>query len=260
MNDHDEQHGGDDRRGSIYVGYLPLPRRHRTFVRVLVPAMLWFFALAAGVISVTQRDPGAAEWDTSMVRTWTGDLIDISGYPFLLADGTGELLPIVEQGKLGGRETLLTMAGSRVELSGWLLARDGRMMIELEPGEAAVAPAEGEPRELGWADLGQRTLEGEIADFKCYLGAMKPGSGKGHKSCAVLCLEGGIPPVLVTRGPNGSRGYYVLVGPAGERLAPDQIALAAEPVRVTGTVRTLLGARGLPVIRVPMDGIEVRGD
>ena len=195
-----------------------------------------------------------------MVRSWTGDLVDISGYPFLLADATGELLPIVEQGKLGGRETLLASAGSRVELSGWRLVRDGRMMIELEPGDGAVGPAEGEARALEWADIGQRTIEGEIVDFKCYLGAMKPGSGKGHKSCAVLCLEGGIPPVLVTRGPNGSRGYYVLVGPAGERLAPEQVALASEPVRVSGTVRALRGVQGLPVVRVPMDGIEIRAD
>lgn len=254
-----EQHDGNERE-SIYVGYLPMPRRHRRFVRVLVPALLWFFALAAGVISVTQRDPGAAEWDTSLVRTWTGDLVAISGYPFLLADGTGVLMPIVEQGKLGARETLIGMAGSRVELSGWRLLRDGRMMIELEPGQGAVRGGEGEPRELVWTDLGQRTIEGEIVDFKCYLGAMKPGSGKGHKSCAVLCLEGGIPPVLVTRGPNRSRGYYMLVGPAGERLSAEQMALAAEPVRISGTVRTIAGARSLPIVSVPMDGIEVRGD
>lgn len=43
------------------------------------------------------------------------------------------------------------------------------------------------------------TLDGELVDSKCYLGTMKPGDGKTHKSCAILCLRGGIPPLFVSK-------------------------------------------------------------
>jgi hypothetical protein len=59
------------------------------------------------------------------------------------------------------------------------------------------------------------TLRGEIIDPKCYLGAMKPGGGKTHKACAMRCVSGGIPPMLVTRDGDGGETFYLLVLPDG---------------------------------------------
>jgi hypothetical protein len=47
--------------------------------------------------------------------------------------------------------------------------------------------------------LGTQTLIGEIVDSKCYLGVMNPGALIPHRACAIRCISGGIPPVLLVR-------------------------------------------------------------
>jgi nitrite reductase/ring-hydroxylating ferredoxin subunit len=55
---------------------------------------------------------------------------------------------------------------------------------------------------------------GPLGDPKCFARAMKPGDGKTHKGCAVLCLRGGIPAVFVA-----ADRVYLLVDEAGIRCA-----------------------------------------
>ena len=64
-----------------------------------------------------------------------------------------------------------------------------------------------------------RDISGEIVDPKCYFGVMKPGEGKPHRSCAIRCIAGGIPPVFHV---NGLSEYYLLLDenlqPVNERV------------------------------------------
>jgi hypothetical protein len=103
--------------------------------------------------------------------------------------------------------------------------------------------------------LGRARLRGEIVDFKCFLGAMKPGDGKGHKACATLCIRGGIPPMLVTSDEVGNRTYYLLRdaggGPCGEEILP----VVGELVDVEGALSRVadlmvLSVRASDVLRV----------
>jgi hypothetical protein len=89
-------------------------------------------------------------------------------------------------------------------------------------------------------------LAGEIVDYKCFLGAMKPGDGKTHKACAALCISGGIPPMLVSFDERGTRTYTVLVLDQGR--TPDLAEAAGEPVRVSGRLEVKGGLRVLTVI------------
>ena len=84
-------------------------------------------------------------------------------------------------------------------------------------------------------------LRGEIIDPKCFAGAMKPGEGKPHKACAVLCLRGGIPPMFLTDA--GTLHVLVdtnggaLVGSALEEIIPyvgDRVEINATPAQVQG--------------------------
>ena len=63
---------------------------------------------------------------------------------------------------------------------------------------------------------------------------MKPGNAKTHRACAIRCISGGVPPVLVVRTPAGNRSYYQLTdlagGPVNRRIL-DKVAL---PVEITG--------------------------
>jgi len=84
------------------------------------------------------------------------------------------------------------------------------------------------------------TLRGEIADSKCALGAMNPGVFKPHRACAINCLEGGIPPILIVRHGEGEpASHYLIVSDFGERMKEATIEYAALPVEVTGKVSVL---------------------
>ena len=41
-------------------------------------------------------------------------------------------------------------------------------------------------------------------DTKCFLGVMRPATGKVHRGCAVRCLSGGAPPALLVRDEQGN--------------------------------------------------------
>jgi len=85
-------------------------------------------------------------------------------------------------------------------------------------------------------DLGTQTLRGEIVDSKCFLGVMKPGSGKVHRACAVRCISSGAPPLLVARDRRGETLHLLLVGRDGQALGKEILAFVAEPVEITGRV------------------------
>ncbi len=76
------------------------------------------------------------------------------------------------------------------------------------------------------------TIKGEIVDPKCFFGAMNPAIGKVHKSCAINCIKGGIPPMLAS---NDGR-YLFIVGPQGEMMNERIIDMVAEDVNLFGRV------------------------
>jgi hypothetical protein len=110
-------------------------------------------------------------------------------------------------------------------------------------------------RRLPPEPIGVVTLAGEIIDSKCYLGAMKPGGRKTHKGCAILCLSGGVPPMLVTRAGGSREQFYLLVGPDGGPIAHDVLDFVGDPVELTGAVER---QGDLQVLRVAPNGIRRR--
>jgi hypothetical protein len=77
------------------------------------------------------------------------------------------------------------------------------------------------------------TLVGEVIDPKCHLGAMKPGGGRTHKGCAVLCLRGGVPPMFVSPGTDGRPVYHLLTDPDRQPPSPELFNRAGEPVTIS---------------------------
>ncbi|MFG0294252.1 MAG: hypothetical protein ACF8MJ_14015 [Phycisphaerales bacterium JB050] len=223
----------------IYVGYLPTPRREKRLLRIAVPVLLWIGAMAAGLVAWRMQDPGTGIWDTSNEQTWEG-VLHADPYPLLEIDGAGttEVVLLVEMGKTG-TDRARAFDGRRVSVTGFELERDGRRIFELVPEDRAISAIEGEVVGGGFATTPVRsvTLRGEIMDSKCFLGAMKPGEGQGHRACAILCIRGGIPPMLVTRDAAGTASYYLLVNEDGSGLAPDALDRIGEPVEITGELR-----------------------
>jgi hypothetical protein len=87
-------------------------------------------------------------------------------------------------------------------------------------------------------NIGMQTLRGEIIDPKCYFGAMNPGQGKPHLSCAARCISGGIMPVLKYE-VNGQNKYAVLVGLNGEKINNDVLNFIGLPVEIKGNLSAM---------------------
>jgi hypothetical protein len=247
----------------FYVGYLPAPIAHLRLLRVVLPVFT-LVIIGCGVLAAAMTPlAGDGVWETGEIREWTGTL-RMDPYPRLVVDGLdgqgpgerGESLLLVEMGKFGaGRaqpRELAGYAGQRMRARGYWLTRDGRRMIELDASDDAIGPEPIDPQSAndtatgpvsravvstGAVSMGAAVVLGEIVDFKCYLGAMRPGEGLLHRACAQLCVSGGVPPVLISREPDGSLRYDLLVGAAGEPLntadAPI-IPVIGRPVEVRG--------------------------
>lgn len=148
-----------------------------------------------------------------------------------------------------------------VTLEGTLDYRDGRTMFELTKKENSLLEIDdsiplGElMMELSEpSSIGKVELTGEIVDSKCYFGTMKPGEGKPHRSCAIRCISGGIPPVLITKNKEGQQEMFLLRGPNGEAIGKQLLSIIAEPVSVSGQ---LFAYDGWYILQVdPKTGIK----
>ncbi len=242
----------------IYVGYLDLPRRHRRFVVGAGVALVCSLAAAAGVIALSQRDPGDAVWEVGVERRWTG-VVRMEPYPMLVeADGTARF--IVGMGKFAVRERVAPFDGMLCEVRGTSLAREHRRIIELSMGDHAIVQTgtssplpQPTHRQFHPRDV---TVVGEIVDGKCYLGSMKPGNGKTHKACAILCIEGGLPPLVAADVPGAGRLYPLLRVDGSTVLPQEVLGVVGEPVRITGRLSEL---HGLPILDVPASDIQRLG-
>lgn len=124
------------------------------------------------------------------------------------------------------------------QIQGGEIKRNGVASLELSLGKLSVKVGQ-MPNELPKSELKKRKdtiLMGEIIDPKCYLGAMNPGEGKPHRACAILCIGGGIMPMMAFKGKDQKIQYAVLLGSKGERINKEVIPFIAEPVKIQGTL------------------------
>ncbi len=240
--------------GDFYVGYLKMPRRLAGFLRWCVPSAMVAALALAWYVSGAQNDPGDGIGHDD-AQTLVGR-ISATPYPLIrvLSDRPGrpvETILLVSAGKHGGGERVAALDGRIARVSGTILKRDGRRLLELADGEA-LTPDGSLPAEDGarlaesaasptGASLGRVMLRCEIIDPKCYSGAMKPGEGKTHKECAALCIAGGIPPMFVTVDTAGKRSYFLLADPAGHALEGRMLhelvlPFVADAVEITGAL------------------------
>ena len=231
----------------FYIGWQPKTQPgsgriiRRTVVILLLAAILIPAALA-----VSQRLIGAGAFEWGTVKTFTG-ILQAKPYPCLLVPRPGQSGPLpaysayylVAPWKFGLQpDQVAAFDGRPVTLKGTLIYRENQTMIEAVPDSIHVGEtATNRPAELPTAmSLGRQTLTGEIVDSKCFLGVMNPGQLAPHRACAIRCISGGIPPVLLVRTRQGPPLYFLLVSAAGKPVNSQVLDLVAEPVQVTGDV------------------------
>ena len=193
-----------------------------------------------------------------------GTLTEVTGIyydypvPILVADAgslrkdLSSTILLVGYGKFGANGILKELStqhgslnGKKITLSGTLIYGDGKTLLELTEKKGSLKKVVKE-YEGDLAKLRGRSpvaLSGEVIDPKCYFGVMKPSSGKTHKSCAIRCISGGIPPVF--RHETGNRNqpyrYYLMLNKNSDKINRDILPFVGERMNIRGNASEFLG-------------------
>ena len=214
-------------------------------VRRAVVALLLIALLLAVALAISQRMIGASVFEWGNVKIFSG-ILQATPYPHLLvprpgnADGQSHFSTyyLVAPWKFGLKpETIAPFDGKSVTLKGTLIYRGDQTMIEVAENSIQLEKTNSTSVALPKIiSLGRQTLTGEIVDSKCFLGVMNPGQLTPHRACAIRCISGGIPPVLLVRQENGPPIYLLLVSADGKPVNQQVLDLIAEPVEIIGEV------------------------
>jgi len=212
-------------------------------VRKAVVVVLALVLFAPVLLAISQRLIGASVFEWGTHKSFSG-LLQTQPYPHLLVSrpGNADGFPrssayyLVAPWKFGLKpETIASLDGKSVTLKGTLIYRGNQTMIEVLPGSIQMTnlAAAALPQTVA---LGKQTFEGEIVDSKCFLGVMNPGQLTPHRACAIRCISGGVPPVLLVRQKDGSAIYLLLVSADGKPVNNQVLNMVAEPLKITGDV------------------------
>jgi len=233
-------------RGSFYVGYLPLPPALRGFVRGTVTLALLAVVGVALALATAQPRAGSGSWADDTV-SFEGVL---TGAPYPMLHGVDPDAPdrpraflLVGSTKSGVAARAAAALGddaqARVRVRGQALRRRGQRAVSLVDGDDAIEVLGPAPAVPMTPAAGAGAFVGEIIDPKCWLGAMRPGSGLVHRACASLCIRGGIPPCFVGGPPGQPARFYVLTDAAGAPCNDAVAERAGVLVRMQGDLMQL---------------------
>jgi len=220
----------------FYIGYEPrMPPALAARSRRTAAALLALCAGIPALLLIGQDASEAGVFEYGRVRTFTGRLIE-KPYP-LLETRDGRVYLLVAPYKFGAAALVRGHDQDAVRLDGTLIYREGHHMIEVRPGSVRrIVPRPPRPRAEVRESVRFATVSGEIVDPKCYLGVMKPGRGPLHRDCAVRCLSGGIPPMLVADDAGDGPRRMLLLTAAGTRPSRAMQRIVGKRVSLTGTL------------------------
>jgi hypothetical protein len=237
-------------RDEFYVGYEPdAPPGIAVHLARVVIAVVALAMLAAVAATALHRRLAPATFEFGRPQAVAGELRR-APYPRLIA--AGRTIWLVGPGKAGAEAILDGAADGPVALDGTRIARGPHTMVEVVAGSVRSLPGGTRSVPLvpgtdgtdlvpivaesadGQVHGNEVTVRGEIVDSKCFLGVMNPAEGTVHRDCARVCLRGGIPPMLLMRGPAGQEALMLLVGPSGEPIGRQLAARAGQPVSIRG--------------------------
>jgi hypothetical protein len=230
----------------FYIGWeAKLSPATGRFIRIVVLLLLTSITGFAFTMAAMQRTIGVSVFEYGTVKHFSGVFI-LKPYPHLLVPRPGltgaqtrfSTYYLVAPLKHGLDQNQFAPLDNRsVSLQGTLIYRENQTMIEVRPDSVKAFAQPFPPvRGLDTVSLGRQTFVGEIVDSKCYLGVMNPGQLTPHRDCAILCIKGGIPPVLLVHQKKGPPIYLILVSADDKPVNQQVLDLVAEPVQITGEV------------------------
>jgi hypothetical protein len=231
-----------DPADSFFIGWLgSLPARLRLFLRSVGLVLALGLCLLGLALSVLGDDPGSGDFEWNAGAQTVRGVLTLAPYPMIHAtdpgaNGAVRSLILVGVGKHGAPLVGGEVAGSAVAIEGYAIRRGAIEMLQVEDPPAATADSAAPIQPVA---LGRWRVSGEICDGKCYLGAMKPGTGLAHRACARLCLRGEVPAILVASAPVAGSDFLLLADADGNAPSEQMRSLTAVPVTVEGEVERI---------------------
>lgn len=230
----------------FYIGWEAKSAPRIGKVLLVLVVLIFIAAICLGLaLAVAQHSIGVSVFEWGTVKKFYG-ILKLEPYAHLLvpragthdAQDTFSTYHLVAPFKHGlDRAKLSALDGKTISLQGTLIYRGNQTMVEVLPDSIKAADKQLAPMtDTETIQLGHRTLTGEIVDSKCFLGVMNPGQLLPHRACAIRCISGGIPPVLLVRDAEGSVNYLLLVSSDGKPVNQEVLDIVAEPVQITGEV------------------------
>jgi sulfoxide reductase heme-binding subunit YedZ len=234
---------------NFYIGWLANTDKAsiKTLKRFVFPVTLIGLSFLI-TFTFSQKKIANSEYKYNEVAEYTGMISNLP-FPHILfmkrKDDLGnpklEVLPLVNVWKFGADSLIAnwckTNNNCTATIRGTIISRDGVNAMELSGESASFLRSKNSIPEINSIPflIGKQIITGEIIDPKCYLGAMNPGEGKPHRSCAIRCISGGIMP-MITYNQNGIKKYAVLLGENGEKINKEVLDYVAEPIEIKGSL------------------------
>ena len=224
------------KQNEFYVGYHDkMPFGIKSFIKLKISMVAILTVFISMILVLTQKAFYPSQFEYLNYQSFTGIILE-KPYPMLLVNQPVKgksAYYLVDFGKFGASQSVKSLNGRSVKLSGSLIYRDNQTMLEIESGKIEIIENTDSVFTNESEISSNVTLVGEIVDSKCFFGVMKPGNLKAHKSCAIRCISGGIPPVLVVKN-KITVDYYLLVSSTGEAVNQAVLDKVAVPVQIVG--------------------------
>lgn len=243
-----------NKKKELFIGWKDeMPAGNKSLLRkVLIPLFI-LLPIIVILLVLAQRPFNNHIFEFGNVKNISGTYYQ-SPFPILIADqkdlpeGLSNEILLVGYGKFGAKGIMDQiqdkngpLVGKTITLSGTLIYGDQKTLLELSPTSTLVnvdnqntSPTPPIPT------VNPISVNGEIVDPKCYFGVMKPGEGKIHKSCAIRCISGGIPPVFrhQTNDQTTPYQYFLMVDDQGKAINKAILPFVGEQVSLQAKAST----------------------
>ncbi len=249
----------------FYVSYIEgsLGSTTKQTVKRFVLASIIIIAVGALIFSFSQKPFKNSTFELMSVTKITGTFHE-NPYPMLrveVAENTFKNILLLGFGKSSAnpfliklRDEIKDLNGKTLSIEGNLIYYNGKTLIQITDEEKVTLANNSIVETPSNIAISKMTLQGEIIDPKCYFGVMKPGKGKIHRSCAVRCISGGIPPVLASTDNNNMSQYFLLTDLNGNPINNAVLPFIGKPSKITGMIEKM---EDWYVLKINIDDISI---
>jgi hypothetical protein len=233
----------------FYIGYQPqAPKQTASFVKKVIVVVGLGICVVALILAWGQKKFSPSVFDYGINSTVEGYYFERPvphiAVPLGINSGGKEAFQnvvLVGFGKAGATNVMTKLQsrkgnsfeGAKIELTGFMIYGNGKALLQVtEEDNSNIVFLSGATAPVQILDsMSVTTINGEIVDPKCYFGVMKPGQGKAHRSCAIRCIAGGIPPVFHA---SEKEEYFLIVNENWQPVNEEVLNLVGDQIVITG--------------------------